>query len=114
MNVDVWGRISIFIQCVRMAFLDIAVSQKKPLLDHGPSSSKERLRAVKTWQGSTWEGLQLPQPLLPVCIESDSLAFVAALLLFLLLLLLLLLLFPRQHQKLLQWEGGELGSTLPC
>lgn len=63
---------------------------------------KKRLRTVKTWQGSPWEGLLLPQPLLPECIESDSLAFVAALLLFLLLLQLLLLLFPRQHQKLIQ------------
>lgn len=42
MKVDVWGRISIFIQCMRMAFLDIAVSQKEPLLDHCPSSSKKK------------------------------------------------------------------------
>lgn len=67
-----------------------------------PQLIQKKAEDVKTWQGSTWEGLQLPQPLLPVCIESDSLAFVAALLLFLLLLLLLLLLFPGQHQKLTQ------------
>lgn len=42
MNVDVWGRISIFIQCMGMACLDVAASQKEPLLDHSPSSSKKK------------------------------------------------------------------------
>lgn len=51
MNVDVWGRISIFIQCMGMACLDVAASQKEPLLDHSPSSSKKKAGDCKDLAG---------------------------------------------------------------
>ena len=82
---------------MRMAFLGIPVSQKKPLLDHGPSSSEKKAEDSKDLPGEhLGRTATSPASLLPACIESGPLASTVA------LVLLLLLLFPRQHQKLIQ------------
>lgn len=86
---------------MRMAFLGIPVLQKKPLHDHGPSSSEKKAEDSKDLPGEHLGRTDAsPASLLPACIESGPSAFMVALLL--LLLILLLLLFLRQHQKLVQ------------
>jgi len=84
---------------MRMTFPGTTVSQNKPLLDHGPSSS-EKAEDSKDLPGEhLGQAAASPASLQSVCIESGPSAFTVALVL---LLLLLLLFFPKQHQKMIQ------------